>query len=85
LTVSLLGIVCFVYWWNDFLMPLIMINTPELQTLPVGLILLRGRYSAGALGAVAAGITLAVLPVLIVFLLLQRYIIKSIVTTGLKG
>lgn len=80
-----LGIVCFVYWWNDFLMPLIMINTTDLQTLPVGLILLRGRYSAGALGAVAAGITLAVLPVLVVFLVLQRYIIKSIVTTGLKG
>jgi len=80
-----LAIVTFVYWWNDFLMPLIMINRPELQTLPVGLTLLRGRYSAGSMSIVAAGITMAIVPVLAVFLLLQRYIIKSIATTGLKG
>ncbi len=80
-----LAILTFVFWWNDFLMPLIMINQPELQTLPVGLLLLRGRYSAGALTTVAAGITMAIIPVLIVFLLLQRYIIKSIATTGIKG
>ncbi|MCC7449882.1 MAG: carbohydrate ABC transporter permease [Anaerolineae bacterium] len=80
-----LAIVTFVYWWNDFLMPLIMINRPELQTLPVGLTLLRGRYSAGSMSIVAAGITMAIIPVLAVFLLLQRYIIKSIATTGIKG
>ncbi len=80
-----LAIVTFVFWWNDFLMPLIMINQPDLQTLPVGLLLLRGRYSAGALTTVAAGITMAIIPVLIAFLLLQRYIIKSIATTGIKG
>ncbi len=80
-----LAIVTFVYWWNDFLMPLIMINTPDLQTLPVGLILLRGRYSAGSTSSIAAGITMAILPVLVAFLILQRYIIKSIATTGLKG
>jgi multiple sugar transport system permease protein len=80
-----LGIVTFIYWWNDFLMPLIMIREPDLQTLPVGLTLLRGRYAAGAVGTIAAGITMAVVPVLVVFMVLQRYIIKSIVTTGIKG
>lgn len=80
-----LGIVCFVYWWNEFFIPLIMINTPELQVLPVGITFLQGRYSAGAVGNVAAGITMAVIPVLIIFLLLQRNIIKSIASTGLKG
>lgn len=80
-----LAIVTFVYWWNDFLMPLIMIHDANLQTLPVGLTLLRGRYAAGAVGSIAAGVTLAVAPVLAAFLLLQRYIIKSIVTTGIKG
>lgn len=80
-----LAILAFVFWWNDFLFPLIMINDPNLQTLPVGLTLLRGRYDAGSLGTVAAGITMAVVPVLIVFLLLQRHIIKSIATSGLKG
>lgn len=80
-----LAILAFVFWWNDFFFPLIMINDPELQTLPVGLTLLRGRYDAGSLATVAAGITMAIMPVLILFLLLQRNIIKSIATSGLKG
>lgn len=80
-----LAILAFVFWWNDFFFPLIMINTPALQTLPVGLTLLRGHYDAGSLATVAAGITMAIVPVLIVFLLLQRNIIKSVATSGLKG
>jgi len=80
-----LGIVSFVYWWNEFFIPLIMINSPELQVLPVGITLLQGRYSAGAVGNVSAGITMAVIPVLMIFLLLQRNIIKSIASTGIKG
>jgi ABC-type glycerol-3-phosphate transport system permease component len=62
-----------------------MIHDPALQVLPVGLTLLQGRYSAGAVGNVAAGITMAVVPILIVFLILQRNNIKSIASTGLKG
>ncbi len=80
-----LGIITFVFWWNEYFTPLIMIHDPDLQVLPVGLTLLQGRYSAGAVGNVAAGITMAVIPILIVFLVLQRNIIKSIASTGLKG
>jgi len=80
-----LGIITFVFWWNEYFTPLIMIHDPDLQVLPVGLTLLQGRYSAGAVGNVAAGITMAVIPILIVFLILQRNIIKSIASTGLKG
>lgn len=82
---STLAIVTFVYWWNEYFIPLIMINSQELQVLPVGLTLLRGRYSAGAVGAISAGITMAVIPILIFFLVLQRNIIKSVASTGLKG
>jgi ABC-type glycerol-3-phosphate transport system permease component len=49
------------------------------------LTLLQGRYSAGAVGNVAAGVTMAVVPILVVFLILQRNIIKSIASTGVKG
>lgn len=80
-----LGILTFVFWWNEYFTPLIMIHDPELQVLPVGLTLLQGRYSAGAVGNIAAGVTMAVIPILIVFLALQRNIIKSIASTGLKG
>ena len=80
-----LGILSFVFWWNEFFIPLIMISTPELQTLPVGLVLLRGRFATGSLGTTAAGITITIVPVLVVFLALQRFIIKSVASSGLKG
>jgi multiple sugar transport system permease protein len=79
-----LGILTFTYWWNDLLMPLVMINDTRTQTLPVGLVLLAGRFSTGSLATIAAGITMAVLPVLVVFLALQRYIVQSISQSGLK-
>lgn len=79
-----LGILTFTYWWNDLLMPLVMIRDVENQTLPVGLVLLAGRFSTGSLGTIAAGITLAIVPVLIVFILAQRWIVQSIASSGLK-
>jgi ABC-type glycerol-3-phosphate transport system permease component len=79
-----LAILTFVGMWNSYFFPLIMINSPELQVITVGLTLLRGQYGVGALGPIAAALTMAVVPVLIVFLALQKYIIKSIVSTGLK-
>ena len=80
-----LGIITFVFWWNEYFTPLVMIRDQTLQVLPVGITLLQGRFSAGAVGNVAAGVTMAVIPVLVVFLLLQRNIIKSIASTGIKG
>lgn len=80
-----LAILTFVSMWNSYFLPLIMINKPELQVLTVGLTLLQGQYGAGALGPVAAALAMAIVPVLIIFLLLQKYIIQSIVSTGIKG
>lgn len=79
-----LGILTFTYWWNDLLLPLVMIRDTENQTLPVGLVLLAGRFSTGSLGTIAAGITMAIIPVLIVFIVAQRYIVQSIASSGLK-
>jgi ABC-type glycerol-3-phosphate transport system permease component len=79
-----LAILTFVGMWNAYFFPLIMINSPELQVITVGLTLLRGQYGAGALGPIAAALAMAIVPVLIVFLVLQKYIIRSIVSTGLK-
>ncbi len=79
-----LAILTFVGMWNSYFFPLIMINSPDLQVITVGLTLLRGQYGAGALGPIAAALTMAIVPVLIVFIALQKYIIKSIVSSGLK-
>ena len=79
-----LAILCFTYWWNDLLLPLVMINDTQTQTLPAGLVLLAGRFSTGSLATIAAGITMAVVPVLVVFVALQRYIVQSIAASGMK-
>ncbi|GAA0384833.1 sugar ABC transporter permease [Acrocarpospora corrugata] len=83
-SIATLGILCFTYWWNDLLLPLVMISDTERQTLPVGLVLLAGRFSTGSLGTIAAGIAMAIVPVLIVFIAAQRYIVQSIASSGLK-
>jgi ABC-type glycerol-3-phosphate transport system permease component len=80
-----LAILTFVGMWNQYFFPLIMINDPNLQVITVGLTLLRGQFGAGALGTIAAALAMAIVPVLVVFLALQKYIIKSIVSTGVKA
>ncbi len=59
-------------------------SDPAKQTLPVGLAKLQGAYSF-EYGQLMAGAVIAALPVLILYLLLQRYIVQSVASTGLKG
>lgn len=82
---STLGIITFLASWNDFLWPLLIVGSdPSKQTLPVGLAKLQGAYSF-EYGQLMAGAVIAALPVLILYLLLQRYIVQSVASTGLKG
>jgi multiple sugar transport system permease protein len=83
-SLATLAILAFTFWWNDLLMPLIMISDVEKQTLPVGLVVLAGRFSSGSLGTIAAGITVAIVPVLVVFVAAQRHIVQSVASSGLK-
>jgi multiple sugar transport system permease protein len=70
--------------WNAFLWPMIVIQTPAMRTLPVGIALFSGE-AGSAWNLVMAGSALAVAPVLIVFVVLQRQIIEGIVLTGLRN
>ncbi len=79
-----LGIFTFITQWDDFLWPLVVINDPELYTIPLGLSQFRGRVGTDV-GALAAASLVAVLPVLIVFFAAQRRFIEGITLTGLKG
>jgi multiple sugar transport system permease protein len=81
-----LGTFTFIGSWNAFLWPLLIINDRALQTLPLGLNNLR-TFAAEArnLDLLMAGTTLSVLPSLILFVFLQRYFIRGIALTGLKG
>lgn len=79
-----LGIFIFLYNWNLFLTPLIYLNSQDKFTVPVLLTSFQADYSAQWALLMAAS-TLALVPVLIVYLIGQRYFIEGIALTGLKG
>jgi multiple sugar transport system permease protein len=73
----------FMWNWNDFLWPLIVITTPSRQMLPVALSSFVAEHGVNY-GLIMAGATIAVVPVLVVFLIFQRYVIEGISLTGLQ-
>jgi multiple sugar transport system permease protein len=79
-----LGILTFLASWNNFLWPLVIATTEDKYTLPVALALYSVGQNRTDLGLLLAGAVVVVLPVLIVFLLLQRHFLRGIATTGLK-
>jgi len=79
-----LAVMTFQGVWNDFLWPLVMLTSPEKRTLAVGLSYLVGQYTT-RWEIQMAGSVLTVLPVIILFFLLQKYFVQSIKMTGLKG
>ena len=80
-----LTIITFNNTWNNYFYPLIFINTWEKMTLPLGITALRGYLASNSASVVMAAVTLAILPVLLVFLVAQRWIIEGISRTGIKG
>jgi ABC-type glycerol-3-phosphate transport system permease component len=80
---SALGIFVFIGIWNDFLWPLIAINSDELKPIQVGLASFVQQYTA-RWDLVMAGATSALLPVILVFLIFQRQFVAGIALTGMK-
>lgn len=80
-TVAIFSII---FHWNDFLGPLIYLNSPEHFTLALGLNQFKGQYSTEYSLMMAASVVM-MLPVLVIFFLGQRYFLKSIALTGLAG
>lgn len=79
-----LGIFVFMWSWNNFLWPLLITNTLEMKTLPLGLAYFLGQYTI-YWNLLMAGTTIALVPVLVVFFFAQRYFVEGITLTGLKG
>jgi ABC-type glycerol-3-phosphate transport system permease component len=70
-----------VFIWNEFLLALLLLTTPAAKTLPVGLMQLRGEFSADW-PAVMAGLSIAIVPILIIFVSAQKYFIRSLAGLG---
>ncbi|NEJ69856.1 ABC transporter permease subunit [Rhizobium phaseoli] len=81
---STLTIFTFVTTWNDFLGPMIYLTKTELKTVQIGLRMFISQYSA-EYGLIMAASVVALIPVLVVFLVLQRFFVEGIASTGLKG
>ncbi len=81
-----LAIIIFLFSWNNFLWPLIIVQSPELVTLPVGTTLFTLPYQVQPTwGPAMAVSTLATLPVALLFLFFQRYFIQGMLVSGIKG
>ena len=78
-----LAVFAFMGSWNSFLWPLVVLRSPELQTLPVALAGLQGQYTT-QWDIVMAGSVVSILPMLAIYLFAQKYVIQGVANTGLK-
>lgn len=83
-TMTTLGIFTFVGTWNDFLRPLIFLNSNKKMTLTLGIYAMQGNYSTDW-GVLMATVTLSLLPVVIVFLCVQDLFVEGVAISGMKA
>lgn len=81
--IAVQGILTFIAGWNSFLWPLILANDEKYYTLSVGLSLLKGEYASNY-ALQMAGSTFMVLPIILIFLIFQKYILQGFNVSGLK-
>ena len=82
---AVLAVLAFNYHWNEFFRPLVFLISHENFTIPLGVFTLKGYMMTGSISIVLAGIVLSMIPVIIVYLIGQRYLIEGIMMGGLKG
>jgi multiple sugar transport system permease protein len=78
-------ILAFIWSWNDFMWPLVVLNDLALQTVPLYLASFSLENGSSLGGLTMALATVSILPIIILYLFLQRYIIQSIALSGVKG
>jgi multiple sugar transport system permease protein len=79
-----LGVLSFLANWNDFIWPIYVLFSPERLTLPVGLSKLQGSYTIDY-AVMMAGAAIAAVPVLIIYIFVQRFVIEGVASSGIKG
>jgi raffinose/stachyose/melibiose transport system permease protein len=77
-------VLTFMWTWNDFLLSLVMLPDPSVQTAPLKLALFQGRYVTDITG-LAAGALIVALPVIVVYAFLQRHFIRGVLSGAVKG
>lgn len=81
-----LAVIIFLFSWNNFLWPLIVIQSQQLQTIPIGMMVFIEPHNGQPQWAVSMAVsTLATLPVALLFIFFQRYFVTGLTMSGLKG
>jgi multiple sugar transport system permease protein len=84
--IAALSVIIFTMTWNDYFLPLIFLNSIDQMVLPVGIMSIREPVgNSSATSEVIAAVALSILPLLIVFIVAQRWIVDSFVRAGVKG
>jgi multiple sugar transport system permease protein len=81
---AVLAVFTFIAYWNSFLWPLIIVNTSNMATVPLGLDMFRGQQGSQWHLMMAASM-ISMLPSVVMLLLLQRYLVRGIALTGMGG
>ncbi|MBG6216383.1 sn-glycerol 3-phosphate transport system permease protein [Arthrobacter sp. CAN_A6] len=84
-SIATVALVTIVSEWNEYIWPLIIVDDPRYMTLPVGLTLLRNSEGDAAWGILMAGAVMVIVPVLIIFAALQRYIVAGLTQGSVTG
>ena len=84
-TMVSVGILQTMWVWNDYLLPYLVLDITEYRTIPIHVQYLKGSYGSVDLGASMAVIMLSIIPIIIVYLLCQKHIIKGVVAGAVKG
>lgn len=82
---AILAVLTFNAKWNDYFSPLIFMNTKELFPITLGIVDLQGYMATGSISVVLAGIVLSTIPVIIIYIIGQRYLVEGLMAGGLKG
>ncbi len=83
-TFATIGIFMFVWIWNDFIWPLVLLQRPGQETVTLGLMTLRGQYLSNW-GVLTAGLSITIMPVLVVYFTFQRNFVRGLTMGALKG
>ena len=84
-TLISVGILELMWVWNDYLLPYLVLDITKYRTIPIHVQYLKGSYGTVDLGATMAIIMMAILPIIIVYLFCQKYIIKGVAAGAVKG
>jgi raffinose/stachyose/melibiose transport system permease protein len=81
--ISTLALFLFIWTWNGFLIPLILVNDDSLRTLPIGMLFFQGKYTVNT-PVLTAGAVIVIFPLIVVYLIFQRKFIEGLTSGASK-